>query len=330
MAKLLKQKKMEDSAMNNRRTFIKKTISGSLAIGALGFPLDAIGASKTEKITILHTNDVHSQIEPFPSDHKTFPGQGGIAYRASIIEKIRNTEKNVLLLDAGDIFQGTPYFNLFGGEVEFKLMSKLGYDVATLGNHDFDLGIDNLVKQLPNALFSFVNCNYDFSKTALKDKILPYKIIKKGKLKIGILGVGIELNGLVPDKHFEGIVYQHPIKCVQKYADILKNDEKCHLIICLSHLGNKYDDKEKVSDEWLAQGTRNIDLIIGGHTHTFLEKPISYKNLDDKTVIVNQVGWAGVNMGRIDFSFEKKLKKNSVFGQTVIVDKKSSTNEFFL
>lgn len=316
--------------MSNRRTFIKKAVSGSLAIGTFGFPLKTFGSEKTEKITILHTNDVHSQIEPFPSDHKTYPNQGGVAYRAAIIEEIRKTEKNVLLLDAGDIFQGSPYFNFFAGEIEFKLMSKLGYDAATLGNHDFDLGVDNIVKQLPNALFSFVNCNYDFSNSPLKDKILPFKIIKKGNLKIGILGVGIELNGLVPDKNYEGIIYKNPLECAQKYADILKNEEKCNLIICLSHLGNKYEDKEKMSDEWLAQSTRNIDLIIGGHTHTFLEKPISYKNLDGKLVIVNQVGWAGINLGRIDFFFEKKLKKNSMFSQTVIVDKKSSTNEFFL
>lgn len=316
--------------MNNRRHFIKQTVGASLSLGLMNFPIDAIAGEHEERITILHTNDVHSQIEPFAVDHKTYPGQGGVAYRAAIIDQIRKVEKNVLLLDAGDIFQGTPYFNFFGGEIEFKLMSKMGYDVATLGNHDFDLGVNNIVAQMPNALFSFVNCNYDFTNSALKDKIMPYKIIKKGNLKIGILGVGIELNGLVPDKNFEGIVYNSPIDNVQKYADILKNDEKCHLVICLSHLGYKYDNKEKISDEWLAQATRNIDLIIGGHTHTFLTTPTVFKNLDEKTVLVNQVGWAGLNLGRIDFSFEKKYKKNRAFSQTVIVDKKSIPFEFFL
>ncbi|MBX7226302.1 MAG: metallophosphatase [Chitinophagales bacterium] len=315
--------------MLNRRDFIGKAALGSMAIGLTGLPLDVLGNERVEKLTILHTNDVHSQIEPFPDDHKTFPGMGGAAVRAAIINKIREEEKNVLLLDAGDIFQGTPYFNFFGGEIEFKLMSQMGFDASTLGNHDFDLGVENLVKQMPHALFPFVNCNYDFTNSALNGKIASYKIIQKGRIKIGITGVGIQLSGLVPDQNYEGIVYNNPVEKLQKVADFLRHEEKCHLVICLSHLGYKYDDNQKISDIYLAETTKNIDVFIGGHTHTFLDKPTVHRNLEDRKVLINQVGWAGVNIGRLDIFFEKNLKKNTAFGNTVIVDKNAIGNRFF-
>ena len=321
--------KMGGFKMLNRRDFISKATLSGMALGMYGLPLEVFGKEHTEKLTILHTNDVHSQIEPFPDDHKTFPGMGGAAVRSAIISKIREEEKNVLLLDAGDIFQGTPYFNFFGGEIEFKLMSQMGFDAATLGNHDFDLGVGNLVKQMPHALFPFINCNYDFANSDLNGKVAPYKIIQKGKIKIGITGIGIQLSGLVPDRLYEGIVYNEPTQKLQKVADFLRHEEKCHLIICLSHLGYKYNDNQKISDVYLAENTKNIDIFIGGHTHTFLDKPSVHRNAEDKIVLINQVGWAGVNIGRLDIFFEKKMKKNTVFGNTVIVDKNAIGNRFF-
>ena len=289
--------------MSNRRTFIKQSFLGGVSLlGAAALnPLSAAILKKSHtKIIILHTNDVHSHIEPFPSNDPKYPNMGGAAKRAALIDKIRTEEKNVLLLDAGDIFQGTPYFNMYGGELEFKLMSLMKYDAATIGNHDFDNGIEGLNKMLPHANFPFVNANYDFTNTILNGKIAPYKIIEKDKVKIGIFGVGVELAGLVDKKLYAETHYNNPIIAANNTAEHLKYNEKCHLIICLSHLGYAYKSN-KVSDNILAKETKNIDLIIGGHTHTFLEEPTKVKNKANKVTLINQVGWAGLYLGRIDF-----------------------------
>jgi len=289
--------------MSNRRTFIKQSFLGGVSLlGAAALnPLSAAILKKNHtKITILHTNDVHSHIEPFPSNDPKYPNMGGAAKRAALIDKIRTEEKNVLLLDAGDIFQGTPYFNMYGGELEFKLMSLMKYDAATIGNHDFDNGIEGLNKMLPYANFPFLNVNYDFSNTILNGKIAPYKIIEKDNVKIGIFGVGVELAGLVDKKLYAETQYNNPIIAANNTAEHLKYNEKCHLIICLSHLGYAYKSN-KVSDNILAKETKNIDLIIGGHTHTFLDKPTRIKNKAENITLINQVGWAGLYLGRIDF-----------------------------
>ena len=285
-----------------RRDFIQKTAARSALLALSGVSLSSFSTVDTKKITILHTNDTHSHIDPFPADHPKNPNMGGAARRAAIIESIRKEEKNVLLLDAGDIFQGTPYFNYYGGELEFKLMSMMQYDVATMGNHDFDNGIDGFYVQLPHAKFDFVSANYDFKNTVLNDIVKPYKIIIKDGIKIGIFGLGVQLDGLVDKKLYKETVYNNPIEVAQDMTRILKEEKKCDLVICLSHLGFKYkDEPEKPSDILLAQKTKNIDLIIGGHTHTFLEKPVIEKNSEGKEVLINQVGCFGVNLGRIDF-----------------------------
>lgn len=289
----------------NRKDFLKKTgwaASAVMVPWSSNLWAEAL-RSNVEKLTILHTNDTHSHIEPFPENDPKFPGMGGAARRAALIERIREQEKNVLLMDAGDIFQGTPYFNFFGGKLEFELMSKMGYEVATLGNHDFDNGTEGLNKQLPFASFEFVNANYTFQNTPLDGKIQPYKIIQKGKLKIGIIGVGVDLRGLVNPVLCEGVTYKDPIEIVNEYATFLKEKKKCHLVICLSHLGYEYAD-DKVSDVLLAKSSKNVDIIIGGHTHTFLEKPNIVKNSSNQQVLVCQVGWAGVCLGRIDILFD--------------------------
>ncbi|MES2689556.1 MAG: metallophosphoesterase [Bacteroidota bacterium] len=293
----------------NRRDFIKT----GAAFGALALlnelPLSAFAKNNLVKLTILHTNDWHSRIEPFPLDGGKFAGMGGAAVRSALIKKIRKEEKNILLLDAGDIFQGTPYFNFFEGELEYKLMTEMGYDAVTLGNHDFDSGIEGIINQLQHASFEFVNCNYDFNNTLLSDKVKPYKVFTKDGIKIGVLGVGIELKGLVPDDLYGNIVYRDPVLYANKIAAELKLEKKCDLVICLSHLGFDYNS-DKLSDKKMAQQTSNIDLIIGGHTHTFLPEPITLKNAQNKDVIINQVGWAGLQLGRIDFYFDRA--KNTV------------------
>ena len=302
-----------------RRDFIQKTAASSVVLGLSNIGISTIISPETKKITILHTNDVHSHIDPFPADHPRNANMGGAARRASLIESIRKEEENVLLLDAGDIFQGTPYFNYYGGELEFKLMSMMQYDLATMGNHDFDNGIDGFYAQLPHAEFEFVSANYDFKNTVLNEIVKPYKIFNKDGIKIGIFGLGVELDGLVDKKLYKETVYNNPIEVAQDMTRILKEEQKCDLVICLSHLGFSYKNEPyKVSDLELAKKTNNIDLIIGGHTHTFLDKPVVEKNSEGKDVLINQVGCYGINLGKIDFYFSNdKTVKNS--GKNIIV-----------
>lgn len=300
-----------------RRNFIKKT-SASLALASVGGLTFKSCETKPKHITILHTNDTHSQIEPFDPNHHKFANKGGVARRASLIQKVRNENPNTLLLDAGDIFQGTPYFNYFGGEIEFKLMSLLKYDAATIGNHDFDNSIEGFHHQLPNASFDFVCANYDFKNTILNTLVKPYKIFFKGGIKIGVFGLGIELQNLVSPELFKETTYLDPIEITKDITRELKENENCDLIICLSHLGYHYKNTQKVSDLKLAAATKDIDLIIGGHTHTFLPKPTLVKNVNNETVIVNQVGAYGVNLGRIDFYFDNQSNKE-ISNKTIIV-----------
>lgn len=259
------------------------------------------------KITILHTNDTHSNIETFPVTHATYPGRGGVALRHSLIQQIRREEKNVLLFDAGDIFQGTPYFNKFNGTLEMKLMSMLGYDCATMGNHDFDIGLDGFLNAKRYANFPFVCSNYDFSNTELRDEILPYTTFLKEDIKVGVFGLGVELEGLIMKANYGQTRYLDPIEVGNRQARHLRMEEECDLVICLSHLGYQYR-QNKVSDKILAAATENIDLIIGGHTHTFLDKPSYTKNLAGSLVLINQVGWAGLALGRIDFYLGERKK----------------------
>lgn len=305
--------------MMQRRDFLQKTVASSALLTIGGLSLSSFSTLEEKKITILHTNDVHSHIDPFPADHPRNPNMGGAARRANIIEQIRKEEKNVLLLDAGDIFQGTPYFNYYGGELEFKLMSMMQYDLATLGNHDFDNGIDGFYTQLPHASFDFVSANYDFKNTILDGVVKPYKIFKKDGIKIGVFGLGVELDGLVDKKLYKETVYNNPIEVAKDMTRILKEDKKCDLIICLSHLGFKYkNEPEKVCDILLAQQTKDIDLIIGGHSHTFLDKPVSETNLDGKTVLINQVGCFGINLGRIDFYLSNDKKYDNMTSNIIL------------
>jgi 5'-nucleotidase len=302
-----------------RRDFIQKTAASSTFLGLGGLSLSSFNSLDTKHITILHTNDVHSYIDPFPANHPKYPNKGGIAKRAALIESIKKENPNVLLLDAGDIFQGTPYFNYYGGELEFKLMSMMKYDLATIGNHDFDNGIDGLYAQLPNANFEFVSANYDFKNTILNEHVKPYKIFNKDGIKIGVFGLGIKLDGLVDKKLYKETVYNNPLEVAQDMSRILKQEQKCDLVICLSHIGYKYkDDSDKICDTKLATLTKDIDLIIGGHTHTFLDKPTILKNIEGKDVLVNQVGCYGINLGRIDFYFDSTIN-STVSGKSIIV-----------
>ena len=308
----------------DRRKFLRESaLAGGALLGASMIPKDLLAATNETRLVILHTNDVHSRLEPFPMDGSRNQGLGGVAARAELINTIRAAEEHVLLLDAGDIFQGTPFFNIYKGEPEIKAMAAMKYDACTMGNHDFDAGLENFATQLKHANFPVIICNYDFASTPMEGKYVPYKIFKKGKLKIGVTGVGVEMAGLVPDSLYGNTKYLDPIQKANEMADHLKNKENCDMVICLSHLGYKYSD-DKVSDIVFAKQSNNIDLIIGGHTHTFMPKPDVYKNIKGSDVIVNQVGWAGINLGRLDFSFSSMQKNNLLKAHTVVVGEKST------
>ena len=211
-----------------RRTFVKNTAASATFVSIGGLQLSC-KKKNTTKITILHTNDVHSHIEPFGKNSGENANKGGVARRATMIDKLRRENANTLLLDAGDIFQGTPYFNYFGGELEFKLMSMLKYDAATIGNHDFDNGIEGLYNMLPHAKFDFLSANYDFKNTIMNTHVKPYKIFNKSGIKIGVFGLGVELKGLVDKKAFKETNYMDPIEISQDMSRILKIEKGCDL-----------------------------------------------------------------------------------------------------
>ena len=310
----------------NRKQFLKTVGGGTLAMTLapnllMAENFSALSAAAENQLTILHTNDQHSRIEPFDATYTRNPNQGGFARRAALIQKIRSQESNVLLLDSGDTFQGTPYFNFFGGELEFKLMSMMGYDASTMGNHDFDNGLAGFKKVRSVAKFPFLCSNYDFKNTILEGETEKYKIFNKNGIKVGIFGVGIKLAGLVGKKDYGETEYLDPIETAQHYSDFLKNEKKCDMVICLSHIGYDYrDDATKVSDKILAANTTGIDLILGGHTHTFLPEPQSFLNKNGKNVLVNQVGWAGLLLGKITFYFDKNKNVKNISWNNQVID----------
>lgn len=308
--------------MTDRRSFLKKVGIGGALFGLGPLPLEAFSSGQIAKLTLLHSNDVHSHVDPFPDDDKKYPGMGGMAQKAAIIDRIRSEEDNVMLVDSGDIFQGTPYFNFYHGELEMKLMSSMGYEAATMGNHDFDAGMDGFVKQLPHADFPILVANYDFTNTPLQGKTDTHMVLDKKGIRVGLFGLGIELKGLVPDALFGETQYLDPIAKAKEMVQVLRGDAHCDLVICLSHLGYQYPIN-KVSDVVLAENTEGIDFILGGHTHTFLDAPVVYKNLAGQPVVINQIGWAGVWLGRIDIFFESRRGKKWHSGEPVIVSKKT-------
>lgn len=296
-----------------RRDFLKNSlvVGAGISIGQSAFAIEKNSTlRKSKKLVILHTNDTHSNIDAFPINHPKYPSMGGVVNRYKLIQKIRSQHEHVLLLDSGDIFQGTPYFNKYKGVLEMKLMSKMGYDASTLGNHDFDIGIDGFCAASKFANFPFLNTNYDFSNSELHNKILPYYLFNKAGIKIGVFGVGVELKGLVAENNWKGIQVNDAIEKANATAKSLKK-KGCDLIICLSHLGYKYDS-DKVSDLHLATLSNYIDIILGGHTHTFLENPTSKKGCTGQQVMINQVGWAGLFLGRIDIEIKTGMINHSV------------------
>lgn len=264
---------------------------------ALSFAF-SIFAQDTKELILLQTSDVHSRIEPINQKGDRNYDEGGFVRRATFLDRFRKEHKNVLLFDCGDISQGTPYYNMFQGEVEVKLMNEMGYDAMTIGNHEFDFGLDNMARLFKMANFPVVCANYNLDATPLKGIVKPYVILERYGLKIGVFGLGAKPEGLIQANKCEGVVYENPIEVSNEIAALLKK-KGCDVIVCLSHLGIQMD-------ECLVAKTRNIDVILGGHSHTFMKGPKTYLNMDGKEVPLMHSGKSGVRVGRLNLTLKRK------------------------
>ena len=251
-------------------------------------------------LVILHVNDTHSHFEPERTGE--YVGMGGIVERAAYIDSVRAAmgPENVLLLHAGDFSQGTTYFSELGGNLEIQALNAMKFDVVTLGNHEFDNGLEDLGRRLSSLEMPVVVCNYDFSPFEAGKYIKPYVILERAGLKIGVLGVLCDLKSMVAGDIAERVPEFPWVETVQKYADLLKVDEKCDLVIALTHIGYDSDDPADYIDPMLVGDTRNIDMVVGGHSHTFLTEMKYHKNLDGKEIPIVQDGCWGLYVGQID------------------------------
>lgn len=272
------------------------------------FICSALSAQHPKELFILHTNDTHSCIEPINAmnPNQELAGKGGYIRRATFVKEKRKEYPGLLLFDCGDFSQGSPYYNLFRGEVEIKLMNEMGYDAGTIGNHEFDFGIDNMVRLFKMADFPIVCANYDFKGTPLEGIVKPYTIIERDGLKIGVFGLSPKLEGLVQSSNYDGIVYNTPNEAADRIAGLLKNKEQCDVVICLSHLGWKAGLNNPDCDEDLIANTRNIDLVLGGHSHSLFDKMLFYKNADGKEVPLQQMGKNGIFIGTVKLNLTEK------------------------
>ncbi|MDQ3667030.1 MAG: metallophosphatase [Acidobacteriota bacterium] len=253
-------------------------------------------------ITILHTNDTHSQIDPIPANDKLFPGKGGVARRATLVKRVRKENPNTLLVDGGDVFQGTPYFNFYKGEVEYKAMSEIGYDVGTLGNHEFDNGVDALAAAMQFAKFDLVSANYDVRGTPLESKVKLYVVREIKGVRIGLFGLGVSPVGLITPANFKGVTYRDPVVAAREVVKILRGTERCSMVIAITHLGYYPEPRGgTIGDSQVAAQVDGIDFIAGGHSHTFMEKPVRVKQPSGQETLIFQVGKSGIYLGRVDF-----------------------------
>jgi len=296
--------------MKQQHTSLKVKSNFSFPLGVRGFLLllafISVSAFSQQKIklVILHTNDTHSQVESTEKSTLKTSDMGGYARRMGEISQIREQEKNVLLVDAGDYSQGSPYFNFFNGRVEIDAMNRMKYDAGTLGNHEFDNGIDTLAVVLKTALFPLISSNYNFGKTALYGMIKPYIVLQRAGLRIGIMALDVNPESLIFEKNYKGMVYEDPILKANEISTLLKKKEKCDVIICLSHLGANIADGV-VNDFEIAHKTRYIDVIIGGHSHSMINNTTE-KNAAGKPIVIAQVGKSGLYLGRVELELEKK------------------------
>jgi 5'-nucleotidase len=306
--------------MINRRKFLSASIVGGAAFSlspssffanaASSFASPLLLPEKGETlITILHTNDTHSQIDPIASNDKQNGGKGGVARRATLVKRVRKENPNALMIDAGDSFQGTPYFNFFKGEVEFKSMSMIGYDAATIGNHEFDNGVAALAAAMKFANFDFVSSNYDVRGTPLEGRVKPYVVRELAGVRIGLFGLGISPIGLITPENFKGVKYLDPVRMAQETVKLLRVQERCQLVVAMTHIGYYANPKEgEIGDSQVAAQVDGIDFIASGHTHTFMKQPVIAKTPNGSNTIIFQVGRSGIYVGRVDL----KLREGKV------------------
>jgi 5'-nucleotidase len=285
----------------NRITELKLRIN--LFLFLLAFPFLLVAQEKS--LVILHFNDTHSRIDPLPLNDALNPDKGGVVRQETYIQEVRKEIKNVFVFHSGDMVQGTPYFNLFRGELEIAVANQMKTDAACLGNHEFDNGLVALAKMVRKAAFPYIATNLDFTGTPLERLTKKYLILKRGGLKIGVIGLTISPEGLVEKKNYNGMKFLDPLESANQTAAFLKKEKKCDLVICLSHLGY-FPKEDHFGDITLAKKSRDIDIILGGHTHTFLQQPDRQRNLDGKEVIIQQSGTYGIYIDRLDVVMEKK------------------------
>ena len=275
-----------------------------LPIYLLAFLPFTADAKKQKQLVILHTNDTHSCIMPLNEnlDNKDLAGRGGFLRRINMIKEQRQQHPDLLLFDSGDFSQGSGYYTLFKGEVEIGLMNQMGYDAATIGNHEFDFGMDNMAKLFRQANFPIVCSNYDVTGTVLEGLVKPYITLKRNGVKIGVFALAPPMKGLVFDGNCEGITFLDPAETAQKYIDLLRKQEKCDLVICISHLGwnvSVYPDEKFLSQ------TEGCDLVLGGHTHTYMPSLEYAPDKNGKLIPVDQNGKHAVFVGKLVLSLEK-------------------------
>lgn len=267
--------------------------------------LTEASAKGKKELTILHTNDTHSCIMPLSENlaDTMLAGRGGFLRRISMLREERKNNPDLLYFDSGDFSQGSPYYTLYKGDVEVGLMNMMGIDASTIGNHEFDFGIDNMVRLFKMANFPILCSNYDFSGTPLQGVVKPYTIIKRKSIKIGVFALNPELEGLVSEKNYTGVKFLDPAKVANEMASLLKKEKKCDVVICISHLGWTDDS---YSDQNVFSKTRGVDLVLGGHSHTYFDSLRYIKDVDGKEIPVDQNGKHGIFIGKLTLTFDKK------------------------
>lgn len=263
------------------------------------------GMARVKKLLILHTNDTHSCVMPLKTTlaDTLQAGRGGFLRRLAMIGQERQKNPDLLLFDSGDFSQGSSYYSMFKGDVEVGLMNMMRYDAATIGNHEFDFGMENMARLFRMADFPIVCANYDFTGTCVEGLVKPYVVIRRNGVKIGVFGLSPKMKGLVSDKNCVGVKYLDPVKAAQKTADLLKNKEKCDLVVCISHLGWNIGGDD---DVLMMKNTRNIDIVLGGHSHSYFKQEKWVKNLDGVSVPNDQNGKSGIFVGRLEVEMKKK------------------------
>lgn len=263
------------------------------------------GMARVKKLLILHTNDTHSCVMPLKTTlaDTLQAGRGGFLRRLAMLGQERQKNPDLLLFDSGDFSQGSSYYSMFKGDVEVGLMNMMRYDAATIGNHEFDFGMENMARLFRMADFPIVCANYDFTGTCVEGLVKPYVVIRRNGVKIGVFGLSPKMKGLVSDKNCVGVKYLDPVKAAQKTADLLKNKEKCDLVVCISHLGWNIGGDD---DVLMMKNTRNIDIVLGGHSHSYFKQEKRVKNLDGVSVPNDQNGKSGIFVGRLEVEMKKK------------------------